>query len=173
VDPSARTVTRPPGVLLDSGGVAKGLFADVLSSVLCGHSAFVVNAAGDLRLGGSAGLSRPVQVTDPFDGSVLHSFHQARGAAATSGISRRSWLDRDGALAHHLLDPATGRPAFTGVVQATALAPSAVRAEVLAKAAVLSGRDRAAEWLVHGGLIVCDDGSHELVEPREPAEAIR
>ena len=45
--------------------------------------------------------------------------------------------------AHHLLDPATGRPAFTGVVQATALAPTALEAEIRAKAAVLGGPDGA------------------------------
>jgi thiamine biosynthesis lipoprotein len=165
VDGAAGTVTRPPGVLLDSGGVAKGLFADVLASVLGGHASFAVNLAGDLRFGGRAGLTRPVQVTDPFDGSLLHVFEQTEGAVATSGISRRSWLDANGVAAHHLLDPASGLPAFTGVVQVTALAPSALRAEVLAKAALLSGPERAATWLVHGGLVVRDDGSHELIEP--------
>jgi thiamine biosynthesis lipoprotein len=35
--------------------------------------------------------------------------------------------------AHHLLDPATRRPAYTGVVQATALAPTALEGEALAK----------------------------------------
>ena len=55
-----------------------------------------------------------------------------------AGSAARSWLDARGRPAHHLLDPATGRPAFTGVVQATALAPTALEAEWRAKAAVLS-----------------------------------
>ena len=74
----------------------------------------------------------------------MHVFELSRRAVATSGIGRRSWLGPDGRPAHHLLDPATGRPAFTGVVQATALAPTAVEAEWRAKAAVLAGPDRAA-----------------------------
>jgi len=36
-------------------------------------------------------------------------------------------VDDDARPAHHLLDPRTGRPAYTGVVQATALAPTAAR----------------------------------------------
>jgi FAD:protein FMN transferase len=64
-----------------------------------------------------------------------------------------------------VLDPATGRPAFTGVVQATALAPSALLAEVYAKAALLSGPRRAHGWLPHGGLLVLDDGTVEIAEP--------
>ncbi len=82
---------------------------------------------------------------------------------ATSGIGRRSWFGADGRPAHHLLDPATGAPAFTGVVQATALAPTAVEAEWRAKAAVLSGPDCAGDWLAHGGVVVLDDGDHFVV----------
>ncbi|MBV9839504.1 MAG: FAD:protein FMN transferase [Solirubrobacterales bacterium] len=165
VDPLASTVTRPVGVRLDSGGVAKGLFGDVLASVLGGHAAYAVNAAGDVRFGGAAGLLRPVQVSSPFDDSVLHTFAGVHGAAATSGIGRRSWLNADGRPAHHLLDPASGRPAYTGVVQVTARARSGVLAEARAKAALLSGPERAREWLAHdGGLVVYETGEHELVQ---------
>ena len=75
---------------------------------------------------------------------TLHTFASPAAAIATSGIGQRSWLDADGRPAHHLLDPRTGRPAFTGIVQATALAPTAAEAETLAKAAVLSGPEHAA-----------------------------
>ena len=150
---------------LDSGGLAKGLFADVIAAELAEHAFFAVDCAGDLAIGGAAGLPRPVAVESPFDGSVLHTFAISAGGVATSGIGRRSWLDERGRPAHHLLDPATGRPAFTGVVQATALAPSALEAEVYAKAAVLSGPVGARRWLSHGGLVVLDDGSHVLLEP--------
>jgi hypothetical protein len=51
------------------------------------------------------------------------------------------------------------------VVQVTALAPSALQAEVHAKAAVLSGPSLAAGHLAHGGVIVFDDGSHEVIAP--------
>jgi thiamine biosynthesis lipoprotein len=84
---------------------------------------------------------------------------------ATSGIGRRAWLGPDGRPAHHLLDPATGRPAFTGVVQATAIAPTALEAEARAKAAVLAGPDEATSWLPHGGAIVFDDAAARIVAP--------
>lgn len=158
-------VRRPPGVALDSGGLAKGLFADVIGGMLAGRDAFAVECAGDLCVGGAAGVERPVAVQSPFGGDVLHTFHLASGGVATSGIGRRSWLDARHAPAHHLLDPATGRAAFTGVVQATALAPTALQAEIRAKAAVLSGPAGARPWLPDGGVIVADDGSFEVIEP--------
>lgn len=165
VDADHLTVARPPDVQLDSGGLAKGLFGDMLARGLSEHDAFAVDAAGDLRLGGSAGLTRPVEVRSPFDADVLHTFELVEGAAATSGIDKRSWLRADGRPAHHLLDPATGMPAFTGIVQATALAPTALEAEARSKAALLSGAAAACQWLSHGGLLVFDDGHFEVLDP--------
>jgi FAD:protein FMN transferase len=165
VDRASATVVRPPGVKLDSGGLAKGMFADVLAEALAEHPCFAVDCAGDLAIGGSAGILRPVKVASPFDGHTIHTFELIRSGVATSGIGRRRWLDRGGRPAHHLLDPATGQPAFTGVVQVTALAPSALMAEIRAKAAILSGPRDAPRWLPHGGVIVFDDGSHRVLEP--------
>ncbi|HEY2769576.1 MAG TPA: hypothetical protein VGI87_03370, partial [Solirubrobacteraceae bacterium] len=56
-----------------------------------------------------------------------------------------------------------GRPAYTGVVQATALAPTGVEAETRSKAALLSGPDAAPGWLAHGGVVVLDDGTAQVV----------
>lgn len=165
VDLARRTVSRPPGVKLDSGGLAKGMFADMLSERLAGHESFAIDCAGDLAVGGTRGTRRPVDVASPFDGRTLHTFALRRGGVATSGIGRRSWLDADGRPAHHLLDPASARPAFTGVVQVTALAPSALLAEIRAKAAILGGPRAATAWLPDGGVIVLDDGSHRTIEP--------
>jgi FAD:protein FMN transferase len=164
VDARAATVKRPPGTMLDSGGIAKGLFADVLAERLADHASFAVVCAGDLAVGGADTPARAVHVESPFDGSTLHTFELERGGVATSGIGRRSWHGAGGAPSHHLLDPASGRPAFTGVVQTTALAPSSLEAEVRAKAALLSGPSAAREWLAHGGLVVFDDGSHDVIE---------
>jgi thiamine biosynthesis lipoprotein len=152
---------RPVGVALDGGGLAKGLFADLLADELGSREAFVIDCAGDLRVGGSE--PRAVRVADPFGGPIRHTFELSGGGVATSGIGRRSWLGRDGRPGHHLLDASTGRPAFTGVVQATALAPTALEAEFRAKAAILGGPATAAGWLPHGGLVVFDDGSQRLV----------
>jgi thiamine biosynthesis lipoprotein len=164
VDRADTAVTRPPGVRIDSGGLGKGLFADELGHMLEGAVSFVVDCGGDLLLGGRDPEPRPVQIHSPFDGRLVHQFALARGGIATSGIGRRSWRDATGAPAHHLLDPATGRPAFTGVVQASALAPTAAAAEVWATAAVLGGPQGLVEHLPHGGLAVLDDGSCVLVE---------
>jgi FAD:protein FMN transferase len=158
---------RGPGVAIDSGGLAKGLFADLLADELDGAT-FAIECAGDLRVGGAP---REIHVASPFGGTPLHTFALSDAGVATSGIGRRSWLGRDGRPAHHLLDPASGRPAFTGVVQATAIAPTALEAEWRAKAAVLAGPARARDWLAHGGVVVFDDGGYAVVSAAADANA--
>ena len=65
------SVTRPPGVRIDAGGIAKGVFADELAATLAGYDAFVVDCGGDMRLGGRCGPAargargEPVRGRDP------------------------------------------------------------------------------------------------------------
>jgi thiamine biosynthesis lipoprotein len=172
LDRAHRTVRRPVGMKFDSGGIAKGLCADLLARDLSRFPSFAIDCAGDLRLGGARDVPREVNVASPFDKSTLHTFELATGGVATSGIGRRSWLDQDGLPAHHLLDPATGRAAFTGVAQVTALAATALEAETRAKAALLSGPEGAARWLPDGGVVVHDDGSHAVLEPATGPDAV-
>ena len=164
-DRRAGVVTRPPGVRIDPGGIAKGVFADELAALLAGHEAVVVECAGDLRLGGALPPAREVHVASPFEDAILHTFVLRRGGVATSGIGKRSWATADGGVGHHLLDPGSGRPAFTGVVQVTALAPTATEAEALSKEALLRGPAHAGAVLVYGGVFVLDDGSFVVLDP--------
>jgi FAD:protein FMN transferase len=168
IDEASATVVRPPGVRIDSGGVAKGLLADLVAAELRGHPAYAVDCCGDIAIGGAAGQERTVFVDDPFGGFPVHELTLGEGAVATSGIGRRCWAGPDGRASHHILDPRSGEPAFTGIVQATALAPTALLAEVDAKAALLSGPERAGKWLPHGGVLVYDDGEVEVVAADRP-----
>lgn len=170
VDEQAGTVTRPPGLRIDLGGVAKGVVGDLLASLLAEYDSFAIDAAGDVRFGGRHTLPRPIAIAAPGSGALLHTLQLQQGAAATSGIGRRAWSDAEGRPGHQLLNPATGRPAFTGLVQVTALAPSGLEAELRAKAALLSGPVRAAEWLPDGGATIDDDG---VVTVFPPSAALR
>ncbi|MBS1894744.1 MAG: FAD:protein FMN transferase [Actinobacteria bacterium] len=160
VDPRS-AIRLPRGARLDLGGSAKGLAVDMAADLLAECPAFAVDAGGDIRLGGSAPVERRVEIADPFDEGIVHRYAFGVGAVATSGLRTRLWA-HDGGYAHHLIDPQTGVPAWTGVVQATALAPTTLEAEALAKAALLRGPLAGREVLArHGGALVLDSG--ELV----------
>lgn len=161
VDAASHQISRPPGMRIDLGGIGKGLAADLAAGQLEGFSSWCADIGGDLRLGGSAGLDREVGVTHPLTGEMEIVFPLSQGAVATSGISRRVWkAPGEGGYAHHLLNPSTGLPAWTGVIQATAVAGSAQEAETLSKMALLAGPERGEAILaeVAGGALVLDSG---------------
>ena len=131
-------LTLPAGVTLDLGGIAKGWTADRAAEQLESLLPWsVVDAGGDLRAVGhlpGEGLAIGVEHPVEEDVEVLRLCLTA-GALATSSVVRRSW----GPNLHHLIDPRTGRPATTEVVQATVWADTCVAAEVRSKEALLAG----------------------------------
>jgi FAD:protein FMN transferase len=160
-------IVRAPGVRLDPGGIAKGMAADLAAASLPAGVRYAVSCGGDLAVGGE----RPwdVAVRSARSEAEVHRLRVRSGGVATSGIGARIWKAEDGRYAHHVLDPATSRPAWTGLVAVTAVAGSAVEAEVLAKAALLSGPLGARRLLRRrGGVLQHDDGRVEIV----PAPAV-
>jgi thiamine biosynthesis lipoprotein len=166
VDSTRGVIRRPAGVRIDSGGSGKGLCADIVAQMLSGYSRFVVDCGGDLRVGGPAARTTPyrVEVEHPLTRECAATIPAGSGGVATSGINSRVWRLPGGGFAHHLIDPSTGRPAWTGLVSATALAPTTLEAETLAKMALLLGPSGARRALrTRGGAIVHDDGRVELI----------
>ena len=167
VDRRERTVTRPPGVRLDSGGIAKGLCADILGARLAGHAAYAIDCGGDMRIGGRARLPRAVRVADPFGGEPLHEFKVTNAGVATSGIARRNWLDRQGRVAHHLLRPLhRAGPRSPASCRHPRSRPRQSMRRHSPRRPSWSGPADAPGRLRHGGVLVFDDGSFEVIEPR-------
>lgn len=120
----------------------------------------VVDCGGDIRVGGS----REILIAHPLGDEPAARLLVKDGAVATSSVVSRAWMTPDGRRAHHLIDPGTGEPAWTGLLAATALAPTTLYAETLAKVALMQGADGAREVLARfGGLVVHEDGRVETI----------
>jgi thiamine biosynthesis lipoprotein len=168
VDDREQVIHRPPGVAFDTGGTGKGLAADLLARRLGDYGRFVVDCGGDIRVGGFAIEERPfeIEVEHPLTGERAHAVTLVSGGIATSGLNVRLWQRENGRFAHHLLDPSTGEPAWTGLIGVTALGDTALEAETLSKAALLSGPERGRQLLARsGGFLVHDSGEVELLGP--------
>lgn len=140
IDAEAGTLRLPPGVGLDLGGIGKGWAVDFVAGSLRHLEGGLVDLGGDLRVWGRPpeGDGWPIAVEDQRDGSTVVLLWLADGAVATSSTLGRSWRDGDRA-AHHLIDPSSGRPVDGELVAVTVVAGTAAAAEVLAKAALVSG----------------------------------
>jgi thiamine biosynthesis lipoprotein len=133
-----RILTRPPGLELDLNGVVKARAVDDALDLLPGPG--FVAAGGDVAARGGAVVGLPGAGTLALE----------RGGVATSGTTRRRWR-RGGALQHHLIDPATGRPSDSIWSLVTVAAATCRDADVAAKAAFLLGAEGPG-WLDEQGL---------------------
>jgi FAD:protein FMN transferase len=144
------TVCLPPDTGFDAGGIGKGLAADLIveEMVAAGATGACVNLGGDLRVAGVSpdGGGWTIAVEYPGDQKSVALIGLTDGAVATSTTVRRAWL-ANGHARHHLIDPQTGRPSETDVRLVTVVAGQAWMAEVLAKAVILRGSQRAFDLL--------------------------
>ena len=177
VQPSLRggVVRREGPVRFDLDGVGKGWIADRALELLHDYPAALVDADGDIAVRPGKGDAWTLAVADPMTGdhdiAVLDlGGHRSPGrlGVASSGTSVHRW-QRGGSERHHLIDPRTGRPAVTDVVQATVIAESALVAEALAKAIVISGSEEGLDLAERAGargeVLVLDSGE-VIASPR-------
>jgi FAD:protein FMN transferase len=166
VDLGERTVRLARGVRLDLGATAKALAAD--HSAAAAHEAagcgVLVSLGGDITIAGDgpAGGWR-VRVTDDHRSDVTAPgqwIALSSGGLATSSTVARRWQTPSG-VAHHLVDPATGRSAQSVWRTVSVTAASCLDANIASTAAIVRG-ERAVPWLRSLGLpsrLVGTDGT--------------
>lgn len=131
-------VTLPLGVTLDSGGIGKGIAADIMMTMALerGAQGALVEMGGDVRIGGTPpdGTHWRVGIEDPFVAErSISRVNLLDGAVATSSTLKRVW-EKDGRSVNHLIDVHTGESMTTNVVTVSVIAVSAGIAEVITKA---------------------------------------
>lgn len=143
LDPVKRTIRIQPGMGLDLGGIAQGLFADEGIAILRRHGIRrgLVNASGEVAVYDDrpAPESFSIAILDPLTGKSGQTVKLTKGAVATSGGYYR-FVEIAGHKYSHILDPRTGKPA-DGTVSITVQAPTATEADAWSTAcAVLASR---------------------------------
>ncbi len=148
-------VAIPEGVHVDLGASAKAFAADRAASEIfrllgCG---VLVNLGGDIALAGPApvggwpiGIGMHCSTPKADVAQVIGLDH---GAVATSGTTTRVW-HTGGERVHHIVDPATGRPAATTWSLVSVAAPTCLVANALSTAAVIWGPDAPGHLAGHG-----------------------
>jgi FAD:protein FMN transferase len=145
LDADRHTVTLRRPLVLDLGGVAKGLAVDMAARELASVQDFAIDAGGDLFLGGRNGDEEPwsVGIRHPRAEGIIESVRVSNAAVCTSGDYERIAPDGSG---HHILDPRSSAPAGH-VASATVIASSAMLADALATAAFVLGPVDGIPWL--------------------------
>lgn len=130
------------GMRLDLGGIAKGYAVDrgieILQSFGVRHAR--LSAGGDMRLlGDKRGKPWIVGIRDPrSENRNALVMPLADVAVSTSGDYERFFVDEGGERVHHILSPATGKPA-RGIQSVTILGSDALTTDGLSTAVFVLG----------------------------------
>ena len=169
-----------PGTMIDLGGIAKGYTADRVAEIFQEHAV----PRGKVELGGNIlvigdkpdGTAWRVGVQDPkhpdeADGLVC-VLNLTDAFAVTSGSYQR-YFEQDGKRYHHIIDPATGCPADSGLTSVTVVADSArgngTMCDALSTALFVMGEDKALDFWRSGVydfqlVLVTEDGRVVVTE---------
>ena len=178
-------ITLAQGQAIDLGGIAKGYATDCLAELFAAREVERgwVSLGGNVLVWGSRPDGEPwhVGVQDPRHPDQAQNVGEIwmeDAFAVTSGGYQR-YFEEDGATYHHVLDPATGAPAESGLLSVTVVAAAepggtaeadgaaapgnGAMCDALSTALFVMGEERAVEFWRDSGLdfdliLVTEDG---------------
>ncbi len=159
---SNSTVSLAPGVSIDLGGIAKGYASDRIAAIWDAHNV----ESGCAALGGnvyvrgykSNGSLWRIAVRDPHNSAGTIGVLSLNDAfAVTSGGYERNFTE-NGVTYHHIIDPATGYPAQSGLLSVTVVShESGTLCDAYSTALFVLGEEKALE------LYRAANGAFELI----------
>jgi len=144
VDQEGKVFLKKKGMAIDLGGIAKGYGVDRAFDVLrsLGYKNLIVNAGGDLRVGGSK-FDQPwmIGIQDPRTSQkIMAKISVSDMAVATSGDYEKFFI-YEGKRYHHIFNPRDGFPA-KGYQSVTIVTKDCITADALATAVFVLGPEK-------------------------------
>ena len=120
------SVTLGEGQAIDLGGIAKGYTSDLVEQTFRANGI----ESGKISLGGNVfvlgtkpdGSDWRVGIKDPRNESGLAAILSLRDAYAITSGGYERYFEENGKTYHHIIDPATGYPADSGLLSVTVVA---------------------------------------------------
>ncbi len=153
-DFAMQSIKLAAGAAIDVGGIAKGWIAQRAANrlIASGIKQGLIDAGGDVVLWGGeptqgswgVGVGHPL-LADDHD--IADLWLTGLTAIATSSIVKRRWQRSGEIPAHHILDPRTGSPSCSDLLQATVIGRDLAVAEQYTKGLIILGSAAGIRWL--------------------------
>ena len=171
------SVTLGEGQAIDLGGIAKGYTSDLVEQTFRANGI----ESGKISLGGNVfvlggkpdGSDWRVGIKDPRNESGLAAILSLRDAYAITSGGYERYFEENGKTYHHIIDPATGYPADSGLLSVTVVAAdngpdwagagNGTMCDAFSTALFVMGEEQALDFWRNGGydfdlVLVTEDG---------------
>ena len=146
-DAETGAVSLPDGMEIDLGSVAKGFVGSRAAQYLRenGVDSALLNLGGNVQTVGCRPDGDPwkIAVKDPGGGTPMIVLSIQDQAMVTSGGYER-YFEQDGNTYWHIMDPATGRPAESGLTSVTVVGDDGLVCDGLSTALFVMGLEKSA-----------------------------
>lgn len=134
---------------LDLGGIVKGYVSDRITELYadCGVKDGIINLGGNVFALGHKpdGSEWKVGIKNPAGDGYTGVLSVTDKAVITSGGYERYFVEND-KVYHHIINPATGRPADSGLVSVTIVSDDGMLADSLSTALYIMGYEGAVQY---------------------------
>ena len=151
----ASAVSLDQGTQIDLGAIAKGYASDRMAEIFQTHGVAhgIVDLGGNTWVCGGNLEGEPWQIgiQDPArEAGALAGILSASDAFAVTSGGYQRYFEEDGKTYHHIIDPATGCPAESGLTSVTVVADGTVgngtMCDALSTALFVMGEERALDF---------------------------
>lgn len=142
------------GMQIDFGGIAKGYASARIMEIYreAGIASGIISLGGNVQVLGKKpdGSLWRIGLKDPAGGDGYLGVLQVQDRAVVTSGGYERYFEQDGVRYHHILNPATGYPAESGLLSATVVSADGTLADGLSTALFVMGKERAVEfWKEH------------------------
>lgn len=138
------------GMKIGFGGIGKGYAADKAKTLLVenGVTAGIINASGDLNTWGTQpnGNDWMVAIVNPLNKEKVFSWMPVKNSAVVTSGNYEKYIEFDGTLYTHIIDPRTGYPA-AGILSVTIFTTTAELADALATSVFVMGVETGMDFI--------------------------
>ncbi|MGN1230513.1 MAG: FAD:protein FMN transferase [Anaerotignum sp.] len=154
------------GMAVDLGGIAKGYASDSVKALLKekGVESALLSLGGNICTIGSKPDGSPwkTAVQNPLDANDYVGLLEISDTCVITSGGYQRYFEENGKRYHHIIDPATGWPAESGLLSVTIVCESGTKADALSTALFVMGlEDALAYWRTQDDfevIFVTEDG---------------
>ena len=146
---------RKEGMAVDLGGIAKGYASDKVAELLKekGVESAIISLGGNVYGIGTkpGGEKWEVALANPLDANDYCGLISIEDQAVVTSGGYQRYFEENGKKYHHIIDPATGYPAESGLLSVTIISESGTEADVLSTALFVMGLEDAVKYWQENG----------------------